>query len=164
MPDAGLLTALPPGLVLITAGLLLTVLRGRLREAVILAAPLLCLALVWLLPDGEGPTIAWLGAALEPLRVDALARLFGTVFAGMAFAGGLYGLRQTNRNEITAAYVYAGAALGAVFAGDLITVFIFWEVMAVASTLVIWSAGAGARAAGFRYIVIHLFGGVLLMA
>src|SRR5690606_29159486 len=74
------------------------------------------------------------------------------------------GLRQTNRNEIAAAYVYAGAALGAVFAGDLITVFIFWEVMAVASTLVIWSAGAGARAAGFRYIVVHLFGGVLLMA
>ncbi|GAG38080.1 unnamed protein product, partial [marine sediment metagenome] len=66
--------------------------------------------------------------------------------------------------ELAAAFIYAGAAVGVVFAGDLITVFVFWEVMAIASTMVIWLAGAGARAAGQRYVVVHLFGGVLLMA
>ena len=82
----------------------------------------------------------------------------------MAFAGGLFGLRQQRLAETPVAYMYAGASLGVVFAGDLITVFVFWELMAVCSTLVIWLAGRGARSAGQRYIVIHLLGGVLLMA
>jgi multicomponent Na+:H+ antiporter subunit D len=60
---------------------------------------------------------------------------------------------------------YAGSAIGVVFAGDLITVFIFWELMAIGSTLVIWSAGnRTAYSASMRYVAIHLLGGVLLMA
>ena len=62
------------------------------------------------------------------------------------------------------AFVYAGSAISVVFAGDLITVFIFWEIMAIASTIVVWSGGAGAKAAGQRYAVVHFLGGVLLMA
>ena len=66
--------------------------------------------------------------------------------------------------ELAAAFCYAGSAIGVVFAGDLVTVFIFWELMAIASTLVVWSAGPPRRAAGLRYAAIHLLGGVLLMA
>src|SRR5690606_28706404 len=74
------------------------------------------------------------------------------------------GLRQAETRETPVAFVYAGAALGVIFASDLLTVFLFWEVMAVASTVVVWLGGAGARKAGFRYIVVHILGGVLLMA
>ena len=66
--------------------------------------------------------------------------------------------------ELAAAFCYAGSAIGVAFAGDLLTVFIFWELMAIASTLVVWSAGPSARGAGLRYAAIHLLGGVLLMA
>ena len=66
--------------------------------------------------------------------------------------------------ELAAAFCYAGSAIGVVFAGDLITLFVFWELMAIASTLVVWSAGPSARGAGLRYAAIHLLGGVLLMA
>ena len=157
--------AFPPGLVLIVAGLLLTTARDTMRDAIVLGAPPLALALVWLAPDGASTAVGYLAYELVMLRADALARLFGTVFALMAFAGGLFGLRQERKSEMAAAYIYAGAALGAVFAGDLITLFVFWEIMAVASTLVIWLTGGElARAAGQRYIVVHLFGGVLLMA
>ena len=82
----------------------------------------------------------------------------------MAFAGGLFALNQKRTVELSAAFCYAGGAIGVVFAGDLVTVFIFWELMAIASTVVIWSAGPSARAAGLRYAAIHLFGGILLMA
>jgi len=82
----------------------------------------------------------------------------------MAFAGGLFALNQRNVVELAAAFCYAGSAIGVTFAGDLLTVFIFWEVMAIASTLVVWSAGPSARGAGLRYAAIHLLGGVLLMA
>ena len=63
-----------------------------------------------------------------------------------------------------AAYLYAGSAVGVAMAGDLITVFVFWEIMAVGSTMVVWSGGTPeARAAGMRYVMIHLLGGVVLM-
>jgi multicomponent Na+:H+ antiporter subunit D len=162
--DGGVL-AIPPGLVLMAAGAAVAFLpRGTARHALVLAAPIAVLALVWMLPDGSPLSFEWLGYRLDPLRVDALSRLFATVFALAAFAGGLFATTQRNSRELAAAYIYAGAAIGAVFAGDLISLFVFWEVMALGSTAVIWSNGEGARKAGQRYIVIHLLGGVVLMA
>jgi multicomponent Na+:H+ antiporter subunit D len=158
------IASLPPGLFLILAGAILTVTRGGVRSAILLSAPLFLLVWVWLLPSGEGRSFLWLGLELTPVRVDALSRLFATVFAAIGFGGALFALKQERTSELASALIYAGAAIGVVFAGDLVTVFVFWEVMAVASTLVVLAGGAGARAAAQRYIVIHLFGGVLLMA
>ena len=133
---------LHPGLVLIAGGLLLGIVRGKLRPVLVLALPLVCLYFIWRLPDGLGPRIDFLGFELAPLAPDKLSRLFATIFGIMAFAGGLFALNQKNVLEVPAALIYAGAAIGVALAGDLVTVFIFWEVMALGSTLVIWSAGA----------------------
>ncbi len=160
----GLGYLLTPGLVMMAGGVLLFFLRGAVRDVAVLLVPLGVLALVWLLPDGPSEPLRWLGYELVPFRSDALGRLFGTVFCVAAFAGGLYALRQERRSEIPVAFLYAGTALGVVFAADLITVFVFWELMAVFSTLIVWLGGHARRAAGQRYAVIHLFGGVLLMA
>ena len=154
----------PPAAALIVGGLLLPFLGERLRPLVLLGLPLVALFLVWQVPDGVALETSFIGYKLALVKGDALSRLFGTVFAIMAFAGGLFALRQERVVELAAAFCYAGSALGAIFAGDLITVFIFWELMAIASTLVVWSAGPTARGAGLRYAAIHLFGGVLLMA
>ncbi|HSE79939.1 MAG TPA: Na(+)/H(+) antiporter subunit D [Alphaproteobacteria bacterium] len=157
--------AIPPGLILIASGLVLTALKGRVRNVVAIATPVLSLLCVFALPDGTLLSTRFLDYALEPLKVDTLSRLFGVIFAIMAFAGTLFGLNQTSRFELPAAQVYAGSALGATFAGDLITLFVFWEIMAIASTTVVWSAGTpAAYRAGIRYLAMHLFGGVLLMA
>jgi multicomponent Na+:H+ antiporter subunit D len=152
-----------PGIVLALAGVLAAVLRGPARSAVVLAAPVVALYLLWQLPAGVVWHGEFLGYPVAPLVVDKLSRLFATVFLIMGFGGALYALDQPNRLEVPAALVYAGAALGVVLAGDLITVFACWELMAVASTLVLWSA-PGARAASFRYLMVHLAGGMLLMA
>ncbi len=156
--------AFPPGVILILAGLMLPLLSDRMRKMLILLTPLMTLAAVWSLPDGVALSVSYLGMELEPVKADALSRMFGTVFAIMAFGGGLYALNQKKVRELAAAFVYAGSAIGVVFAGDLITVFVFWEVMAIASTIIVWSGGAMARNAGLRYAVIHFFGGVILMA
>jgi multicomponent Na+:H+ antiporter subunit D len=157
-------TLLPPAAVLIAGGLMLPLLTERLRRLVVLGAPLATLYFVWQVPDGVALKAAFLGYDLAVVKGDALSRLFATVFAIMAFAGGLFALNQRRVLELAAALCYAGSATGVVFAGDLLTVFIFWELMAIASTLVVWSAGPTAEGAGLRYAVIHLFGGVLLMA
>ena len=154
---------LPPALALFLGAAILTVARGWLRSAVMLLAPLAALGLVWMVPDASWGIGGYLGYDLVIVRGDRLSRWFGTIFAIMAFAGGLFALNQENRLETAAAQAYAGGALGVVFAGDVLTLFAFWEVMALASTAVIWSAGPEARSAGLRYLVMHLFGGVLLM-
>ncbi|PSO55256.1 MAG: Na(+)/H(+) antiporter subunit D, partial [Actinobacteria bacterium QS_5_72_10] len=64
-----------------------------------------------------------------------------------------------------AALVYVGGALGVVFAGDWLTLFLFWELKAVASAGVIWAGRApGSAPAGRRYLYAHLVGGTLLLA
>jgi multicomponent Na+:H+ antiporter subunit D len=156
---------LHPGLLLIAGALLLPWLRGAVRSAAILVLPLAALALLWALPEGYALNLRWLDYTLTPIVVDRLSQLFATIFLLMAFGGGLYALTQPSRMEIPAAYLYAGSAVGVTLAGDLITVFVFWELMAIGSTLVIWTAGTRpAYASSLRYLMIHLLGGVLLFA
>jgi multicomponent Na+:H+ antiporter subunit D len=154
---------LPPALPLVAAGLLLPLFGSRARVLLLLLAPVLALWLTWRVPDGPAFSLPFLSYDLAVVSGSKLSRLFGSIFAIMAFAGGLFSLNQKNVVELAAAFVYAGGALGAVFAGDLITLFVFWELMAIASTLVIWSNGEKARAAGLRYAIVHFLGGAVLM-
>ena len=64
-----------------------------------------------------------------------------------------------------AAFCYAGGALGVTFAGDLFSLYIFWEIMALASVyLVLAQKTTGARSAAFRYFMWHFLGGICLLA
>jgi multicomponent Na+:H+ antiporter subunit D len=155
---------LMPALVMILGGLLLPLAKGGSRSVLLLGVPLLALYLVVSVPDGVALKTSFLGQELVLVRGDKLSRLFATVYAIMAFAGAVFALNQQRTIELAAAFVYAGGAIGVAFAGDLLGVFVFWEIMAIASTLVVWSAGRGARGAGLRYGAIHFLGGVLLMA
>jgi len=154
-----------PGLIMVLGAILIPLLYGSLRVVVLLSLPVMTLAAVWMLPADASLQVAFLEYTLEPVRSSVEGRLFATVFSIMAFVGGLYAYRQASTAELTAAYIYAGSAIGVTFAGDLVTLFIFWEIMALGSTVVIWSAGTpSAYRAGMRYLIIHLLGGVILMA
>ena len=154
---------LPPALILLTGAALIGLVRGQVRVGVILVAPLLTLWAVWQVPDGVVMTLPFLEYQIEPIEGSPLRRLFATVFAIMAFVGGLYAYRIAKWWELAAGYTYAAGAIGVSFAGDLISLFVFWELMALFSTLVVWSGGTpGSRAAGIRYAMMHLLGGVIL--
>ena len=154
---------LSPALILVAGALLTALLRGHWRTAVILVAPLATLWAIWQVPDGVGATLPFLDYRLEPVEGSPLRRLFATIFALMAFAGGLFSFRQARWYELAAAQAYAAGAVGVCFAGDLITLFLYWELMALFSTVIVWAGGTpAARAAGIRYAIMHLFGGVIL--
>ena len=154
---------LPPAMILLLGALLIGPTRGALRTAVVLVTPLLTLAAVWQVPDGVVLTLQFLQYPIEPIEGSPVRRLFATIFALMAFGGGLYAYRQARWFELAAAYAYAAGAIGVSFAGDLISLFLFWELMALFSTVVVWCGGTpGARAAGIRYAIMHLLGGVIL--
>ena len=152
-----------PALILLLAAVLIGILKGHARTAVVLIAPLLTLWAVWQVPDGVQGTVKFLSYYIEPVEGSPLRRLFATIFAIMVFVGGLYAYRVARWYELSAAYAYASGAVGVCFAGDLITLFLYWELMALFSTIVVWCGGTpGARAAGIRYAIMHLLGGVVL--
>ncbi|MEJ2258106.1 MAG: Na(+)/H(+) antiporter subunit D [Woeseiaceae bacterium] len=154
---------LPPALILIAAAILIGPTRGHLRSAIVLLAPLATLWAIWQVPDGVVTTVGFLDYQIQPVEGSELRRLFATIFAIMAFAGGLFAFRQARWYELASAFAYAAGAVGVSFAGDLITLFLFWELMALFSTVIVWCGGTpAARAAGIRYAVMHLLGGVIL--
>ena len=154
----------PPGLLLILGCFLVPVLRGWARTGAIMILPAITLWLVWQVPDGVNGSLDFLGYSLHPVTADPLSRLFATIFSIMTFAGGLFALNQNRIAEIAAAFAYAGGAVGVAMAGDLISVFVFWELMAIGSTVVVWCGGTeSAGRAAQRYLLVHLFGGVVLM-
>jgi multicomponent Na+:H+ antiporter subunit D len=162
-PETMMFEVLPPALIMVAGAILIGVLRGHWRSLLVLGTPLLALWAIWQIPDGVVATVNFLGYPIEPIEGSPLRRLFATIFALMAFGGGLYAFRQAKWYELSAAFIYAAGAIGVSFAGDLITFFLYWELMALFSTVVVWCGGTpGARAAGIRYAIMHLLGGVIL--
>ncbi len=163
----------PPGVILILGGLLLPLLRGA-APAVALLLPLLTLGAIWAIPGDLTVAVPFMDQTLTVLSWQPATAVFATIFAVMAFGGALFahpitGLASERgkrwRVELPAAFVYAGSAICVTFAGDILTLFMFWELMAVGSTVVVWSAGTtGSARAGLRYALVHLVGGVVLMA
>jgi multicomponent Na+:H+ antiporter subunit D len=154
-----------PGLILIAGALPVPLLRGRLRSVYMLALPLIGLASLALLEPGGHGHMAFLGYQLELVRVDRLANVFGIIFFLAAALSALYGLKDQDLVQQMAALVYAGSAIGAVYAGDLLTLFVFWELTAIASVFLIWARRTErAYRAGMRYLIIQVGSGVLLLA
>jgi multicomponent Na+:H+ antiporter subunit D len=159
-----MIAELPPGLILILGGLIVPLLPPRLRPSVMVVLSLLAFAYLLALPHGSYGRISLLGMPLVTLRVDKLSLLFGYIFLLATFLGGLYGLHVRDAGQQSAGLIYAGSAIGAAFAGDLVTFFIFWETMTAASVFLIWaSRSERAYRAGMRYIVVQIGSGVLLL-
>ena len=153
-----------PGLWLILGGLIFAVSKPGLRLPVIVVAPLLALFGIWTMPADAVWSLQFLGYEIQPVKSTTVGQLFATVFSIMALAGGIFAMRIASTLELSAAFIYAGSAVCVTFAGDLMTLFIFWELMALGSTMVLWAAGTeGAHKASMRYLILHLFGGMLLL-
>ena len=156
---------LPPGLLLILGAFILPFLRGRVQAAAAVALPVLGLAQLAALPDGVWGQVGFLGYELTLVRVDALSRAFGYVFYLVAVLSALYAFHVRDTTQHVAGMVYAGAAVAALFAGDLITLFVYWELTALSSVFLIWARKSErSYRAGLRYLVIQVGSGVLLLA
>ncbi len=160
-----MIASLHPSLLLFLGAALVLVLPIQGRRAAILLAPVAAFLLITQLPSGESWSYSMFGYELNMLRVDKLSKAFGYVFVINAFGCFLFAQHLKDRTEHIAALCYIAAALGAVFAGDLISLYIFWEIMAVTSTfLVLARRTEKAYGAAYRYVMMHIFGGLCLLA
>ncbi len=156
--------SLPPALVLFAGAALLPLVPRAARTAWFLAAPLAAGVLIALLPLGSLIEVGFHGYDITPLRVDRLSLPFAYVFVAVTVLAGVFGLKVMSTAERVAALAYAGSALGVVFAGDLLTLFFFWELKVVTSVFLIWARRTPhSDRAGMRYLFVHLTGGVVLV-
>jgi multicomponent Na+:H+ antiporter subunit D len=145
---AEILLLLLPALILMVGAAILGLLPERLRSPYFVVVPMVALAALWLYTDA-----------------DKLSLVFGTIFAMIASIGGIYAYHLRDRLQQISAMVYAGGAMGVVLAQDYYTLFVFWELMAVSSTYLIWAnRTTESQEAGMRYLAVHILGGGLLFA
>jgi multicomponent Na+:H+ antiporter subunit D len=154
-----------PGIILIVGAFILPLVPRNIRSSLFLVFPIAALVFVFSRPDGYELTATLAGLELVIFHVDTLSRVFGIIFAATALIAGIYAWHIKDLGQQTAALVYAGSALGVTFAGDFFTLLVFWELMAVSSTWLVWARRTpSSDAAGMRYLVYHVFGGGLLLA
>lgn len=156
---------LSPGLILIAGAVLVPLFSRGWRKAYLLLLPVLSLAYLVALPYGEYGQVSAFDYLLTTVRVDKLSFVFGLVFHLAVFLSVLYALHDADNVQHIAGLIYAGSAIGAVFAGDLITLFIFWELTAVSSVFLVWARRTErAYRAGLRYLIVQVSSGLLLLA
>ena len=154
-----------PGLILIVGAWVLPLLGGRIKRVAMVALPAAAVVDCFLMTPGTYGVISFLGQELVFGRVDSLSLIFSYVFSIMALLGMIYALHVKEDSQHIASLVYAGGALGVTFAGDFLSLYIFWELLAIASALlVLLRRERSAVEAGFRYLLVHVFGGLVLLA
>ena len=163
---AEILLPLNPGIWLIVGALIAVLLPQTLSRWFAVILPVFLIAFLFSLNLDNYGTISFFDYRLETFRLDALSRVFGLIFLIASALGNLYALGDdVDKLQRSAALAYAGGAIAAVFAGDMITLFIFFEVAAVASVFLIWARRTErAFAAGMRYLIFQIGAGVILLA
>ncbi len=154
----------PPAVIYFLGIPVVLLVKGKFRQACLLLVPLAAFYNLLLLSPGDQFVLDFSGFQIVLLRVDHLSRLFGLVFVIMSFASFLYALHIKGIGEHLAALAYVGSSLGVVFCGDYFSLFFYWEIMAISSVfLVILRRREASTRAGFRYLLMHITGGSLLL-
>ncbi|MEM7165220.1 MAG: Na(+)/H(+) antiporter subunit D [Planctomycetota bacterium] len=162
--------SLPPPLVILLGAMLIPIFpAGRLRSLYMLALPVLSAVVLYSWPTAGEGAAGWqleiFGQQLELMRYDSLSKPFTILFHIGALVGIVYALHLRDRMEQTASVLYVGSALGAVLAGDLITLFVFWELLAISSVFLIWARRTShSYTVGMRYLAAQITSGLLLLS
>ncbi len=159
-----MIDGLPPFALFFFGAVLIPFVQSWMRNALLLALPVIGALNLLMVPEGQSVHWQLLGYQFIPYRADRLSLLFGYLFHLAAFLGILFSLHVRDTLQQVAALLYVASALGAVFAGDLITLFIFWELLAITSVFLIWARRTPrAVAAGFRYLIFQVVSGLILL-
>ncbi len=159
-----MINVIPPALIFIVGAFLVPLFRGKVKSIYLLLLPVISIINLIYISYGTYGVINFLDYQIIFCNINKLSLVFGYIFHIIAFLTILYGINMKNDNEYMAGLFYAGCAIGVTFSGDLISLFCFWEMMTVGSVLLIWARKTRKSIeAGFRYALVHFFGGVILL-
>ncbi len=156
---------LPPGILMVVGSLFLPLLGKRFAAWGALVLSVTSLLLFATTSFGIYGSLEFFGTTLDLVRIDKLSYLFGLIFHLAAILSSIYALHVKDGLQHLSGIMYAGAAIGASCAGDLVTLFVFWELTAIASVFLIWATDTErSYRAGIRYLIIQVTSGVLLLS
>lgn len=159
------LTAVMPAILVFAAALVVPLVSRRVGHALGVLATGVVVPWSLLAPAGAHLPAQLFGFDVVLFNVDEFSRLMGIIFGLIGAVAVTYSYASDADNAQTAyALTYVGSSLGAVFAGDWLTLILFWELMAVTSTVLVWHYGGKAVRASFRYALVHGIGGNLVLA
>ncbi len=158
-----------PGFIVILAGVLCALVPiSEVRKFLVAAAPIAAGYLIFAMFRENAPdptyTLMFGGQEFILNRADRLSMIWGYVFCLAGVLNAIYALHEKCRITDSSALIYMGAAIAGVFVGDFLTLFIFWEMAAISSVMLVWKGGENSFPAGVRYLAIHVLSGVLLLA
>ena len=156
-------------------GALLVYLAGKVSGALrnllavlLAAAPVVLVAMLY----GRGVSIVYyslpfLHAELA-LRTDALAWFFAMTVSAIDLLAVVFSLRYMQGKRGLNFYYFSmllvnAGMLGIVFSADLISLFVFWEIMSWATYLLISYRGGKAVAAGLKYMIMSIVGSCAML-
>jgi multicomponent Na+:H+ antiporter subunit D len=156
---------LHPGAGFMALAFLLLFLRGRLWRWLLFIPPIAALVLIVTLEQGNHWVVPYLGQKLVLGRVDRLSLLFTGLFAVESLICTLYAFHVKEKAHHMASLFYVACAFGAILAKDYWSLFIFWELMTVSSTFLIWlNRTPASTAAGFGHLMVLTIGALSLLA
>ena len=156
---------LHPSFFYILGSLFIPFLKGRVKQGYMFFVSLLAFFAVVNLPYGTYGVYEFLSWELTFLEVDKLSKVFAYIFTIMGVIGVIYSIHVKNDGEHFSAFYYVGGSLGVTFAGDFLTLFLFWEMMAFSSVFLIWfRKSKSSLDSGFRYLLWHVAGGLILLS
>ena len=155
---------IPPAFFFIFGALLIPLFKARLKSLYLLSVSVIAFIDLFLMEPGTYWVYPFLNNDLVFLKVDRLSLVVGYIFILIGFLAILYSLHVKEDGQHAASFLYIGSSLGVIFAGDYFSLFIFWEIMAVSGVLLVWyQREKEALDAGFRYLLMHFFGGGFLL-
>ena len=158
-------TSLMPGLPILIGALFVPLLRGHLQKVFLLLLPIIGMVQLMGLEHGPIVQISLFEYELTPVRIDRLSLVWGYIFHIALLLNIVFSLHVRDNTQHVAGLIYAASAIGAAFAGDLITLFVYWELTAISSVFLIWAVGTErSYRAGMRYLIVQVGSGVLLLA
>lgn len=122
----------PPALIFIAGAIVIPLLKGQVKLWFMLTLPVLALVILHSSPNGSYWSFEILEHDLILGRIDSLSRVFGYIFCLVTLLGTIFALGCDDDLQFCSAFAYSGGALGVTFAGDVFSLYIFWEIMAVA--------------------------------
>lgn len=156
---------LHPAFLFIALALLLPFIRGNAWRWLLFIPPLASIVISLKIHPDRYWVIPYLGQDLILGRVDLLSILFTGLFGIQSLVCTIFAFHVREKAHHMASGFFVAGSFGCILAGDYWTLFIFWEIMSVSSTFLIWlNDRPGSTAAGFRYLIFLTIGGILLLA
>ena len=159
-----MISSFPPGLIMMIGALLIPFLPHIIRQIYMIVL-ILVSAYALTLGFGIHSKIDVMDFEFIIFQSDTLTLPFAIIFHIAAILNVIYGAHEKHWNQHVAIMSYSGAAIAAVHAGDLFTLFIWWEATAFTSVfLILASKTQRSYKSAFRYILIQVGSGMFLLA